>query len=121
MYRRILIFFSVAIYGIILCHNIVPHHHHDEVGEIEHQEDSDAHDHNVFSFGTLDEAFLPVKNITIVPPDFALQLFSISDITLITGISFFKSQNEYVTYQEFPPPENFHNSLPLRAPPFLIS
>lgn len=64
--------------SVVLAHSIFPHHHHlvsDQTAhneDIDHHEDADHHhhddesdDHNVFSFGQLEDSFLTGKQVIL--------------------------------------------------------
>lgn len=44
--KKTAIFFLTVAYAILLLHNIIPHHHHDNIKELTEHHHSDHHDHD---------------------------------------------------------------------------
>jgi hypothetical protein len=105
---------------LVLGHNIFPHHHHDEAAAIEHHhghDDDDDHDHNIYSFGQLDESFVPAKIQCGLYCDYASIIFAQPVNEFNFELTPFNKKPEYSFKKEFPPPGNYHHKLSLRGPP----
>lgn len=115
---NIFIFLSVI---ITVGHNVVAHHHHFETEEEEshHQDGADDkhHDHEMFSFGQLDDSFIFSHSHTTFSNNVNTTLFLIPTNELSIAINFSIGRTDFITHQEFPPPEDYFHSTSLRGPP----
>lgn len=117
--QKILISLAVL---LALGHNVFPHHHHDEVIAIEqHHEHDDDHDedhhHSLFSFGQMDEIFIPGKIQYNFHGDYTPLIFTIAGNEINFELSFFYKKPEYSFCKEFPPPDSYLQTSSLRGPP----
>lgn len=117
----IFIFLSVV---ITVSHSIIAHHHHFEtaIEEANHHHDDgddDHHDHSMFSFGQLDENFIFSHTHTTISNDVNTTLFLIPVNPLLVTINFSIGRTDFITHQEFPPPEDYFHSASHRGPPIV--
>jgi hypothetical protein len=111
----------ILAWTLVLGHNVFPHHHHDEDLVIEHHEhddhDDDDQDHNIFTFGQLDDVFIPGKIEAKVFNDYipALFIHFVKEFSL--ALTVFCKKSEYNFKYEFPPPSTYHHTHSLRGPP----
>ena len=117
-FAYIFIFLSVL---ITVSHNAVAHHHHfeTEAEEADHHDDGDDdhHDHSMFSFGQLDESFIFSHSNITLSNDLNTTLFLIPANPLLVTINFTTGRTDFITHQEFPPPEDYFHSASYRGPP----
>jgi hypothetical protein len=107
-------------YTVVLGHGIFAHHHHEAFEVSDHHDDDhddDDHDHSLFSFGTIEDNFIPGNPQVTVNSNVGIQLFTFLHNFSLIDTPLFEREIVYSTYQEFPPPENYHHSCGLRAPP----
>ncbi len=108
---------------LVLGHNVFPHHHHDEEIAIEqhrHHDDDhdDDHHHSLFSFGQMDEIFIPGKIQCNFHCDYTPFIFTIAGNELNFELTLFYKKPEYSFCKEFPPPGSYLHTYSLRGPPF---
>lgn len=106
----------VIAYSFILGHSLVTHNHHNDIEKVQSHHDHDD-DHNIFSFGQLDDTFVPSQNQVTVCSDCAVLPFMHTSYNLTLQINFPASLNNPPAFQEFPPPKNYFSSLSYRGPP----
>ena len=112
----IFIFFSVV---ITVGHSIIAHHHDFEATESHHHDngEDDDHDHSMFSFGQLDENFIFSHSNFTLSNDVNTTFFLIPSNPLSVKINFSIGRTDFITHQEFPPPEDYFHSASHRGPP----
>jgi hypothetical protein len=104
-------------YSFLLAHTIVPHHHDDPAEAIQSHHD-DGKDHNIFSFGQIDNSFLPSQKEVIKYNDCSSQFIPCL-YQFTSPINSVSSDNEFPVFEEFPPPKNYFYSYSFRGPPIL--
>jgi hypothetical protein len=109
----------ICAYTVVLGHGIFAHHHHEAFEVSDHHDDDhdDDHDHSLFSLGTIEDNFIPANSQVTINSNVTFQLFIFFDNFSLIDTPLFERDVAYSTYQEFPPPENYHHSSGLRAPP----
>lgn len=120
MLKRISHFFIFISVTITLSHGIVAHHHHFEEVFIEshqHSDNDDHHDHSLFSFGQLDESFIFSQSYPTISNDVNTTLFLIPSNQLLALTNSSIARTDFITHQEFPPPEDYFHSASHRGPP----
>lgn len=113
----------ILAWTLVLGHNVFPHHHHDDDVVIEHHDDhddDDDHDHNLFTFGQLDEVFIPGKIEATIFSDFIPSLFMHFVKELSLALHVCSKKTEYSLKYEFPPPSVYQYTHTLRGPPAII-
>jgi len=112
----ILILLSVF---IIVSHNIIAHHHHHEIEATHHDHNDDTDedgDHNLFSFGQLDETYIHSNDQVQVNNSF-VSLFYIQPV-FSCNINSPSAKQEFSITEIFLPPDNYCcQSHSLRGPP----
>ena len=104
---------------VVLGHTAIAHHHHDEfVIAEDHHDHDDEHEHSIFSFGHLDEDFVPSKSQQNLPADLG---YFIAELILGEMQNHFaiSSKIDYQLRNEYPPPDNHYHTTSLRGPPFI--
>jgi len=106
---------------ITVGHNVIAHHHHfaKSAYQNHHDDKEGEHDHSIFSFSQLDEAYicsndqLRVDNNIVVLCFIQLELFYTASIPAVKRV---------FRHEVHPPPNDPHCCcLFFRGPPFLIS
>jgi hypothetical protein len=113
------ILIALAIF-LVLGHHIFPHHHHDDPPVIEHHDDHDhdhGMDHSLFSFGHLDDIYLPGKVVCSLNGDFTLHFYILPANQFETDLIFYNRFQSFFPKNEFPPPRAFLVFHLLRGPP----
>lgn len=111
-------------------HSIIPHYHHDEspatiqhydheeeqAGDLDHHDEHNDDHHNIFSFGQLDENFVPVKwqRANAEP-----SIYYLITPAITHELNLYKARPKIIVgyYREFPPPDNYSLHLFSRPPP----
>ena len=121
MLKRLAYFFIFLSVVITVSHNIVAHHHHfeAEAEEAQHHDDGDDdhHDHNMFSFGQLDDSFTFSDSHITVNNDVNTTLFLIPSTPFSLTVNIVEGRRDFITHQEFPPPEDYFHFASHRGPP----
>ena len=104
---------------LALSHNILPHHHDEEIPNIQrhHHDDEDDHDKSPFASKFLDHIFLPnqFKAFSFQDCFVANELFqqSIPHPEFVA----LNSKSPVVFKNEFPPPDRHQHTISRRGPP----
>ncbi|SRR6266487_2011401 len=110
-------FLLVIAYSFMLAHVLVPHHHEDPKEAIESHHDN-GKDHNIFSFGQIDNSFLPSQKEVVKHNDYVFR-FVLNLYEFSITINSLSSNNEFPVFEEFPPPKNHFFSCSHRGPPIV--
>lgn len=121
MFKKLSYIFIFLAVFITVSHSIIAHHHHFEetLAESDHHDDGedDDHDHSIFSFGQLDESFDFSKYYIGISNDLNAILFLIPVNPNLLAVIFTTGRTDFITHQEFPPPEDYFYSASHRGPP----
>jgi hypothetical protein len=85
-------------------------HHDDDGGDKDN-------DHNVFSFGQLDEVFIFSQHQANITNHAIATLFLIPINGLSLLLELYENKTYFITHHEFPPPQEYFYSSSLRGPP----